>query len=80
MDQIEKILKKLSKKEREAFLLLMFQLKKDYEKIPGIKKLSGYKNIYRVRVGKYRIIFKSKDKYAEIIRISKRNEQTYKNL
>ncbi|MFC1616279.1 type II toxin-antitoxin system RelE/ParE family toxin [Patescibacteria group bacterium] len=80
MDRIEKFLKKLRKKEIEAFLLLMNQLKKDFRKVPGIKRLVGKKNFYRVRLGKYRIVFEAKKKIIEIIRITKRDDQTYRNI
>ncbi|MFA5947704.1 MAG: type II toxin-antitoxin system RelE/ParE family toxin [Candidatus Gracilibacteria bacterium] len=80
MDKIEKFLKKLPNKEYEAFLLLMYQLKNDYKKIPGIKKLSSVKNVYRIRLGIYRIIFTSTKGKTEIIKIVKRDEQTYKNI
>jgi mRNA-degrading endonuclease RelE of RelBE toxin-antitoxin system len=80
MDKIKKFLKKLSKKEQEAFLLLMYQIKKNYKQIPGIKKLKGKKHLYRIRLGKYRIIFSTNKKDPEIIKITKRNEETYKQL
>ncbi len=80
MDKIEKIFRKLSKKEQEAMLLLLQQIKNDFSKIPGLIKLKGYQNLYRVRMGNYRIIFKTTSKDTEIIKISRRNDQTYKNL
>lgn len=82
MDKIEKILKKLSAKEQQAMMLLIEQLKDDYRKIPGIKPLKGKRGFYRVRVGRYRIIFAvhSKTKEVEIRRITKRDEKSYKNL
>jgi mRNA-degrading endonuclease RelE of RelBE toxin-antitoxin system len=82
MDKIAKILRSLSSKEREAMFLLMEQLKRDYQKVPGIKALSGMKGWFRVRMGQYRIIFvvNSKTKAVEIRRITRRNEDTYKRL
>ena len=81
MDKIEKFLKTLQKKDREAFLLLMLQLKKDFIKVPGLKKLRGLKNFYSLRLGRYRLVFKKlKNKEVEIIRITKRDEQTYQDL
>lgn len=81
MDRIKKFLKGLNKKEKEAFLLLMTQLNKDFSRVPGIKKLSVLKDCYRVRLGKYRIIFKVfEGRKTEIIKISKRDERTYKDL
>ncbi|MFC1810408.1 type II toxin-antitoxin system RelE/ParE family toxin [Patescibacteria group bacterium] len=80
MDKIKKFLKKLTKKEKEAFMLLMCQLKKNYKKVPDIKKMTSKKQCYRVRLGKYRIIFIKKKNEIEIIRITKRDERTYKDF
>jgi mRNA-degrading endonuclease RelE of RelBE toxin-antitoxin system len=80
MDKIQKLLRKLKEKEREAFLLLMLQLKQDYKQVPGVRKLTGTKGLYRVRLGGYRLIFKVTRNDIEIVKISKRDEQTYKNL
>ena len=34
---------------------------------PGCKKLKGYKNAYRIRVGDYRIIYEIEDKVLRIL-------------
>ena len=81
MDKIVKFLRRLPQKEYEAFLLLMEQIKRDYRKVPHLVSLSGMKNWYRVRIGRYRIIFYvHANGVAEIRRITKRDEQTYENL
>lgn len=80
MDQIKKFLKKLNSKEREVLLLLMQKIQKHGLTIPGIKKLKGHETLYRVRMGRYRIIFRLKNKIIEITKITKRGNQTYKNL
>lgn len=80
MNKIEKFLRKLRSKEREAILLIMAQLQKNFRSLPHLKPLIGEKNLFRVRVGNYRIIFMATDSKVEIIRITKRDEQTYKNL
>ena len=77
MNKIEKFLRKLSNREQEAYLLLMMQLKKDYTKIPNIKKLIGYKNMFRIRIGRYRLIFLIDKNKVEIIKITKRDDRTY---
>ena len=77
MNKIEKFLRKLSNREQEAYLLLMMQLKKDYTKIPNIKKLNGYKNMFRIRIGRYRLIFLIDKNKVEIIKITKRDDRTY---
>ena len=80
MNNIEKFLKKLNRKEYVAILLILEQMKIDFHKVPGIIKLTGHQNLYRVRIGRYRIIFQISPNQFEIIRITKRDEQTYKNL
>ena len=80
MNHIQKFLKKLTNKEKEAMMLLLLQIGKDPFKIPSIKTLSGKKQLFRVRLGRYRIIFEKKKGSFEIIKISKRNDNTYKNL
>ncbi len=82
MDEIEKILRRLTPKEQEAMLLLMQQLKMDYRKIPGIQPLQGMKGWFRIRMGNYRIIITIDQAAhtAEIKRVSRRNEKTYKRL
>lgn len=74
MDKIEKILRKMGKKEQEVMMLLMLQIKADYTAIPGIKKLQGRRNLFRVRVGQYRLIFRVGVSGVEIVRITKRDE------
>lgn len=74
MNKLEKALRKLRKKEQEAVLFIMMQLRLDFRKVPHLKALVGKKNWYRARVGNYRIIFEVKNSKAEIMRITKRNE------
>jgi mRNA-degrading endonuclease RelE of RelBE toxin-antitoxin system len=82
MDKIQKVLRTLSQKEREAIGLLMLQLKTDYTKVPGIVALQGMKGWFRVRMGRYRIIISvdPETKSVEIRRLTKRDESTYKRL
>jgi len=78
MDKIEKFFRKLTASEQEAMLLLLQQIKTDFTKIPGLIKLQGHQKLYRVRMGDFRIIFTTAKKDIEIIKITRRNEQTYK--
>lgn len=80
MDKIAKLLKQLSKKERAAFLLLIQQVQTDYTKVVGLRKLAGHKDLYRARIGQYRLIFRISSEKIELIRISRRDENTYKGL
>ena len=37
---------------------------------PGVKKLSGLKNLYRIRVGEYRIIYDIQDRVLVVVIVS----------
>lgn len=78
-DNIKKELRQMSPKMRKAVELVMLQILTDYKKVPQVKKLKGKKNLYRARIGVYRIIFQI-NKKPEILDIRKRSEATYKNL
>jgi mRNA-degrading endonuclease RelE of RelBE toxin-antitoxin system len=49
---------------------------------PKIKKLSGYKNLYRLRIGQYRAIYEAGEKNVIVHRIIDRKEleRILKNL
>lgn len=81
MDKVLKFLKKIPKKDFETYSALIEQIIDDYTKVPDLKKLSGSKDLYRARFGNYRIIFRVKSgQFHEIVRLSKRDEKTYKKL
>lgn len=80
MDRVKKFLRKLSPKEQEAFLLLMQAIKRDFTSVPHLLKMKGYNDLYRIRFGRYRIIFKVSGREIDVVKISKRDEQTYKNI
>jgi len=46
----------------------MLQIEKDFTKVPGVKKLTNKKDLYRVRLGKYRLVFRANGKLVEIVR------------
>jgi mRNA-degrading endonuclease RelE of RelBE toxin-antitoxin system len=71
MDDIEKFFRKLSTKEYEALTLVFQQIQKDYTEIPGLTKLRGFKNLFRVRVGRIRIIFRVNKGGIDILRLAK---------
>jgi len=80
-DKITKLLSKLSKNDLSRLKLAISKiLSSKYEDL-DIKVLKSHKDIFRVRVGNYRIIFRISSKQEpEIISISRRNEKTYKDF
>jgi mRNA interferase RelE/StbE len=79
MDKIQKALKKLSPKEHEKIRQILRQLESG--KITGfdLKKLKGRNDIFRVRKGDFRIIYKlGASGKIFILAIERRKESTYK--
>lgn len=77
VDRMMKVLKKLSKTERTEVdqvveLILMNQLG-DLD----VKKLKGTDNVYRVRKGNIRIIFRKVTPVNRLVAIERRSEKTY---
>jgi mRNA-degrading endonuclease RelE of RelBE toxin-antitoxin system len=78
MNKIEKLLNKISKKDREALLHVIEEIlnKKDISHLKPIK-LEGLE-LYRIRKGNFRIIFHKEFDTVVIDSIKTRNENTYK--
>lgn len=79
MDRINKALKSIPRKYADTLADIIENIKNDKTTGLDVKKLRGYSNIFRVRVGKYRILYKMEAKNIEILDISKRNENTYQD-
>lgn len=79
MKKLDKQLKKFSSKEREEVEHLVKRiLDRDLARL-DCKKLKGFRNLFRVRRGKIRVIFELVDgKDPNIITIERRTENTYK--
>lgn len=79
MDKIDKLLKKLSSKERDMLVDVLTLLYTGEISTLNIKKLRGHQDIFRVRVQDLRIIFRRIDNEILVLEISRRNEKTYRN-
>jgi mRNA interferase RelE/StbE len=81
VDKITKAINKLSDKDRKKIKQILAKVKQREFESFDIKKLKGYVNIYRVRVGIYRIIFQIKsDNTIKVLELGKRDDRRYKNL
>ena len=79
MDKIEKALKKFDEKEKAWIKDILLELKSYSLKGLNIKKLKGHNNIFRVRRGDIRIIYRlDENQEIYILTIDRRNEDTYK--
>jgi len=81
MDRIAKTLKKLSPKEREALKTILDNIvAKNFVGL-DIKKLKGHENIYRVRKGDLRVIYRvAPDSVTTILAIERRSDTTYREF
>ena len=81
MDKVDKFFQKLDKKELAKFLVIKDQvILGNFENI-DINTIKSKPDLFRVRIGKYRLIFSGKKSGTiELIKIVKRDESTYKNL
>ena len=74
---IEKFLRKLSEKEREA-VLSVFQKIKTRDLVGlDVKKLQGHQDLFCVRKGKIRVVYVLNDTETRVISVEKRKESTY---
>jgi len=78
MDEIKKLFRKLSPKEREQLLTYSNQLQNDSSGF-NVKKLKG-SDFYRARKGRWRFIFHYENKKIVIDNIRLRNEKTYRDM
>lgn len=80
MDKINKTILKIPDKQRKAVLAAAKQFRVGKLDNLDIKKLKGSKDLFRVRVGNYRIIMRTRPGRSPIVvDVSKRGEKTYKN-
>ena len=77
MNKHEKLLRKLSKEDRDRIKVAVALIQANNFEMLDFKKLSGSQNLYRVRVGKFRIKFLTHSGYNEITEIVRRNDNTY---
>ena len=80
-DNITKLLSKLSKKDLKRIQKTIAQITALQLEGLDIKTLKGQSELFRARVGNFRIIFSvEQNKTTRIISIGRRKEDTYKNI
>lgn len=78
MDKIEKALAKLNVKERKRIKDILIHLNSGNLEGLDIKKLRGRTDIFRIRKGDFRIIYRLNGRDIFILAIERRCEDTYK--
>ena len=79
-DKISKELAKFTPKERQLVKSILLQLRQNDTKGLQITRLKGYQDIYRVRKGRLRIIYRQREKTIHVLAIERRSEKTYRDF
>ena len=80
MTKIEKQLRAIPGKYRERVFLAMGQIMmRDFSLLDRLQ-LKGYENIFRIRVGNYRIIYFDDGENIIFKAVRRRNESTYRDF
>jgi len=77
MDKIKKFLKKLPEKQLRQILSVINKMEKGDFKGLDVKKLTGYKDIFRVRSRDIRLLFLREDQGYRLISVEYRSDKTY---
>jgi len=80
MDKIDKALKKFSSAELKLVKKILEALFHGDTENLDVKKLKGRDDIYRVRKGQLRIIYRHHKNDIYLLAIERRSERTYKDL
>ena len=80
MDKIEKAIARLSGKERVWLKNILQKLSEDDLKGLDIKRLKGRDDIFRIRKGNLRFIYRMQGTKFFILTIERRNESKYKDI
>lgn len=80
MDKIDKFLDRLPISYYKKALIIFKKIKNGDLHDLDVSRLSGFKDVFRVRFGKYRVIFMKSGDEITFISAGKRNDQTYGKL
>ena len=69
----------MSEKDRKMVLDMFYRIKKSDPDVQS-KKLKGFKNLFRVRIGAYRIIYIKNNDSIIFKHLRKRDDSTYSDL
>ncbi len=80
MEKWKKQLRKIPRKSRDQIFLALTQLLvRDFSTLDRLR-LKGFDNIFRIRVGNYRIIYHDDGEKITLKAIPRRDEQTYRDF
>ncbi|MCR4334623.1 MAG: hypothetical protein NUV47_02765 [Patescibacteria group bacterium] len=78
MNDVSKFVKSLSAKEQIRIEEVISKMESGDINGLDIKKLKGYSDMFRVRIGNYRIICRHNEQYGfVVVKVTRRNDTTY---
>lgn len=78
VDRIQKLLNTLRDKEKQQILMILEDVAQGKIMNYDLKKLKGHEDVYRIRKGKWRIIFyKRATRKTTVLVIERRGDTTY---
>lgn len=77
MHKIDKFLFRLEQRQREKILAIVFKIQSGNLEGLDVKKLKGEISRYRVRSGKFRIVFETNQNGLNVISIEFKSDNTY---
>lgn len=80
MDKIQKVLRRLNGKEKKVVKPLLAKILTGQLEGLDVLKLSGHKDIYRVKKGSWRVIYQLVGKETILLTIERRSEKTYRDF
>ena len=79
-DKIEKYLRKLPRDQRDKVEQAAERIRSGDWSGMAVKQLRGHRALFRVRLGRTRIIFEKDGEYIFILFIGRKSEDTYKHI
>lgn len=80
MDNTEKFLRKLPLDKRQVVKSVLVKILSGETNGLDIKKLKGYKNLFRVRVGDIRIVFSQEEGHLDVLFVGRRGDSKYEQF
>lgn len=79
-DKLQKFVNKLSPKDRELLKLLVLRIKLDDTSGLDIKRLQGHADLFRLRKGRLRVVYRKSIDEFRVVHMAMRDDQTYRDF
>lgn len=80
MDRVKKFLKKISPLERKNLDEILQRIEIGQLKGLDVKRMKGYKNVFRIRMNDIRVVFSQEDGSFRVLFVGRRGNFRYKQF